>query len=271
MNNSASYSTSNNLAVLILSCDKYSDVWVPFFCLFFKFWPDCPYPVYLVSNLKVFEDSRVVTICTGFDRDWSTNTIQALNQIPESYVLACMEDYLLTKPVNTQAIERILQYVINKQIGCFRLFPVPGPTHGDLAVAGYESGYIKKGTDYSVSLQAAIWNKEIFQKIMLAGESAWELEIKGSQRSSYLDVDFMSLRSFNMKQLPFIYFCTGVVKGYWLREAVDLCNSYNISVDLQARSMEPILVRWKRTVIFLATIINLAKYIKKKIKIFLSL
>ncbi len=42
--------TNSELAILVCSCDKYADVWEPFFKLFFKFWPDCPYPIYLLSN-----------------------------------------------------------------------------------------------------------------------------------------------------------------------------------------------------------------------------
>jgi hypothetical protein len=42
--------SSDNLAVIVVSCDLYSDVWKPFFTLFFKYWNDCPFPVYLTSN-----------------------------------------------------------------------------------------------------------------------------------------------------------------------------------------------------------------------------
>jgi len=39
-----------NCSILIPSCDKYSDLWRPFFTLFWRHWPDCPFPVYLGSN-----------------------------------------------------------------------------------------------------------------------------------------------------------------------------------------------------------------------------
>ena len=52
-------------AVLILSCDKYADIWTTFFAFFFKYWPDCPFTIYLASNEKQFEHDRVVTIRKG--------------------------------------------------------------------------------------------------------------------------------------------------------------------------------------------------------------
>ena len=47
-NNDKNY-IKNKFAILIVSCDKYSDLWDPFFKLFFKFWPDCPFNIYLLS------------------------------------------------------------------------------------------------------------------------------------------------------------------------------------------------------------------------------
>ncbi len=41
-------------AVLVVSCDNYSDVWSPFFELYSRFWPDCPFNTYLISNTKEY-------------------------------------------------------------------------------------------------------------------------------------------------------------------------------------------------------------------------
>jgi hypothetical protein len=32
----------DRIAIPVVSCDKYSDLWQPFFALFDRFWPDCP-------------------------------------------------------------------------------------------------------------------------------------------------------------------------------------------------------------------------------------
>lgn len=256
---------NSKLAVLIFSCDNYSDIWGPFFDLFFRFWPDCPYRVYLVSNWKVFDNPRITTICIGNDQDWSSNALLALEKVAEPYALICMEDYLLTHPVSTQSIEEIHQYIAKEKIDCFRLLPVPGPTYGNFQVASYDTGIIEKGMNYSVSLQAAIWNIHLFRSLLIRGESAWELEMKGTIRSAKLDAVFAGLYPSNEKILPFTYFCTGVVKGYWVKEAVELCNSFNIPVDLSARPMEPLWVRWKRTISWVSSFIRWGKSAKKKL------
>lgn len=38
------------IAVLIVSCDKYSDLWDPFLRAFDRYWPDCPFTVSLLSS-----------------------------------------------------------------------------------------------------------------------------------------------------------------------------------------------------------------------------
>ena len=37
-------------ALVISSCDKYQDLWNPSLALHRRFWPDCPYPTFLMSE-----------------------------------------------------------------------------------------------------------------------------------------------------------------------------------------------------------------------------
>ena len=54
MSNIREYITVKNdkLAILVLSCDGYTDLWRPFFENFKKKWGDCPYDIYLLTNKK---------------------------------------------------------------------------------------------------------------------------------------------------------------------------------------------------------------------------
>jgi hypothetical protein len=222
----------NKTAVLISSCDRYQDLWKPFFTLFFKYWPDCPYPVYLSTNHGRYDDPRVKIIAMGDDTDWSSGFRSAMKMIPYQYVIILMEDYLLMKRVDTEKIERLITYMDKKKAGCLRLIPSPGP---DLPCPDNEDvGGISKGSDYRLSLQAAIWNKNILLNLLRNGETAWELELKGTKRTNELDVPFLSVKN----NPPIHYFCTAVVKGKWVKEAVDLCRKEGIEVNLKIRPMQ---------------------------------
>ena len=222
----------NNVAVLISSCDSCNDLWEPFFTLFFRYWPDCPYPVYLSTNHRNYEHPRVTTIKVGDDTDWSTGFRCALEQIQHPYLIVMMEDFLPIKTVNATMIERLVCYMEKKKAGYLRLFPCPGP---DLPCDdNQEVGEISKGADYRLSLQAAVWDKQTLLGLLREGESAWELELNGTKRTNDLDVPFLSV----IGDSPIPYFCTGVVKGKWVKEAVKLCETEGIEVDLTMRSIQ---------------------------------
>jgi hypothetical protein len=55
---------SNDLSILVNSCDSYDDLWEPYFSLFHVQWADCPYPVYLNTETKRYNrsDMKIETI-----------------------------------------------------------------------------------------------------------------------------------------------------------------------------------------------------------------
>jgi len=155
---------ADEVAVVISSCDKYRDLWTPFFTLFFRYWPDCPYPVNLITNFEAYPDVRVRTMRMGRDRNWSSIFAASLRRIREPLVLIMMEDYLLDRPVDTERIRRLVDYMKGKGAACVRLLPVPGP---DVACADNpQVGEIHKGAEYRLSLQAAIWDRRTLLKLL---------------------------------------------------------------------------------------------------------
>ena len=79
--------------ILILSCDKYNDLWGPFFTLFWQYWPDHSFKVYLGSNLLVYNDPRVKTIDIGEDNNWSHGLLKILELIDTPYIILMLEDF----------------------------------------------------------------------------------------------------------------------------------------------------------------------------------
>jgi len=226
---------ADELAVVVSSCDGYSDLWPPFFFFFFQYWGNCPYPTFLVANRKRYNDPRVSTILVGEDLDWSSNLRRALLEIRLPYVLLLLDDYFLKGPVNSQRIHELFLYMKRKGAGCLRLFPSPGPDTP--CQDNSEVGEILIGARYRVSLQAAIWKKEILLELLREGESPWELEIKGSRRADTIEAPFLSVS--RREPWPLLYLCTAVVRGKWNREAVRYCRQAGINIDLTRRPLAP--------------------------------
>jgi hypothetical protein len=232
----------NATAVLVVSCDSYRDVWGPFFTLFFRYWDDCPYPVFLGSNFETYPDKRVLPLAIGEDRDWSSNLRGMLARIPLEGILLLQEDFLFDRPVDTKRIEQYLATAWKSGAACLRLMPIPGP---DIPCTVHpDFGGIRKGAEYRVSLQAAWWRKEHLAAVALPGESPWQFEVLGSRRSDALDAPFLSLRE-NVPY-PLDYFTTAVVRGFWEPAALELCRKEKVPVDLRVRPVLPVDMRLER-------------------------
>jgi hypothetical protein len=141
------------------------------------------------------------------------------------------EDFLIDRSVQTERVAALIGYAEARQAACLRLMPIPDPD--DRCENQPLVGMIRKGAAYRVSLQAAWWRKEILGAILRGGESPWQFEPLGSQRSNELATPFLSLRK--GVNYPLDYFTTAVVRGYWERGAVAFCRREKIPVDLRRR------------------------------------
>jgi len=231
-----------SVAVLISSCDAYEDLWTPYFTLFFRYWPDCPFPIYLIANDLVYPNKRVTTIRLGADHGWSTNTRLVLEQLKYPYIIYAHEDFLLNRSVCNTRIMRLLAYMRQRNAGYLRLYPCPGPD--EVCVDNPEVGEIHKGSDYRTSLQMAIWKREVMITLLVDGENPWQMERNGSIRSNRLDVPFLSAvrdaRTSKVVDPPISYFCTAIYKGLWMRKAIKFCAKECVPVNLTRRGTETI-------------------------------
>jgi hypothetical protein len=225
----------DDICVVVSSCDKYRDVWHQFFTLFFRYWHDCPFPVYLVSNFEAYPNSRVSTIKVGRDRNWSSVLASGLRKISKPRVLLMLEDFLLDRAVDTKRICGLADYMQLRRAASLRLCPTPGPNI--FSQDNPEVGEISKGADYRLSLQAAIWDRRVLLSLMRWGETPWELELLGSRRTDSLDAPFLSSRR-DLPNGPPIHYCMAVAEGRWLPQAVNLCEKEGIPIDTRVRPLE---------------------------------
>ena len=220
-------------AIVVPSCDGYEDSWAPFFSFFFKYWPDCPFPVYLITGEKIYPDSRVHTIALGTDNGWANNMKTSFDGIPEKYFLYFLEDVFLTRKVDTERIMALLHVLKNEHVSCLRLYPSPGPD--EPYAPNKDLGVIGKDAPYRVSTMTAIWDKEAFIRLLKPGENAWQMELEGTKRSWLSDELFLSV----WPGSPAIeYLATAIKRGRWQYDAVMLCSREGVTVDLSHRGME---------------------------------
>lgn len=169
----------SNCALLVVSCDAYSDLWKPFFTLLNRHWPDCPYPVFLGAGELVM--SGVHTLPSTGGRDWSRCMIEYLERLDFEYIIVMLDDFFLRKRVSTSAIESVLEYARQHNATMVRLIPRPPPTaHVPDSI---EIGECAPRSPYRLCMQAAIWRRSKLLSLLRAGESIWQFELNGNERS----------------------------------------------------------------------------------------
>lgn len=193
-----------NIAILIVSCDNYADLWEPFFTLFNRFWSDCPFSVYLVSNHKQYSSSRVMTITVGEDISWSDNLKRALELIPEEFVLLWIDDLFLLKPVASDRLMNICTAFQQVNGNYIRL----NPTINADVPFNELFGLVSPGTIYRCSTVLSLWRKSVLDNLVNTGESAWDFEIFGTVRSDKYD-------GFYATHTAIFPVENGVIKGKW--------------------------------------------------------
>lgn len=216
---------NDKLSILVLSCDKYSDLWKPFFDCFFKFWSDCDYKIYLGANNKTFNDSRVETILSGDDKDWSSSFLNILDQVKSEYVIVLLEDLFLVDFVNNEKIDSVFEFLINKNFNFCHI----GKTVGADKIINNDIGLLDGGMPYRVNV-FGIWKKVYLKNILIKGENAWNFEIMGSYRASYDDGFYFTrekiLNTLNM-----------VEKGKWFPDKLENIKKMGINIQDSQRGV----------------------------------
>ena len=216
------------LSVIVMSCDKYADLWSPFAENFKKYWPTCPYPVYLVSETQV-SNSEIFseTILCGKGKEWTERLEIAINQVNSDFTILLCEDYLLCDFVDSAKINELLVFAKNNNVGNLRMIPNPKPgRHLDINL---NFSVYEKGSQYRVATQAGIWQRGYLKKLIIVKSSIWGFERLGSEFSNSLDEQVLCTTN------HFFPFIDAIHKGHWETNAIALCERNGIQIDFSRR------------------------------------
>lgn len=219
----------NNIAVLVVSCDKYSDMWPIFFELKKRKWSDCPYRTYLGSNFKKSELDGVTDILIGEDKSWSDNVRNMLSSIEEDYIIMLLDDFFIDRELDTDRIRLLAQYLEDKNIDCLRMEPEPGPAR--VINRKLKVGLTKPGYPFYVSTQPAIWKKSSLAGLLKEGYSAWDFELRNSENADNLNMVFAGTKNYVFHHI------NGVDRGKYYSSTVEFLNKEGIKADFEKRGV----------------------------------
>lgn len=178
--------------IFVLTSDLYLDALRPFAFLLNKYW--LPNPTVIVGgftppDFKLPDNFRFHSIGRFEDYPadrWSDALIKMLLELPHEVFGFMLEDYWLTRPVDTRSIDIIADYM--RQFEYVARFDLTS----DRKHSGYAKPYGKAGkvniiisdpeSQYHASLMTALWRRKHLLSILAKGETPWKVEVEGTTR-----------------------------------------------------------------------------------------
>lgn len=240
-------SSSALVTVLISSFQGYSDAWPGVIHGLNKYWPDCPWPIYLTTDAGELKDDRIRLMVVEGGKDWSTGLLNAVRSIQTPYVMYFQEDYWIMAPVDTQKMETYVDHLEKHGLNYLRLVPHPEPD--EPFPPDPRLGYLAGGAAYRTSLQISFWRRTMLEGLLVPGESPWQFEINGTERSRKHGRTFLSTCRYGDDEYfhGIRYLCTAINAGKWYRPAHDYAEKEKVEIDFSRRPTETLWEHYRRT------------------------
>ncbi|HKQ80671.1 MAG TPA: hypothetical protein VJS42_00605 [Steroidobacteraceae bacterium] len=223
----------SRVAVFICSSDSRRDVLVRVLPSLHKFWPDCPYPIYV--GLNSYDSTlRGGTHVLAPASEWHRECALQLAQLEEEYVIVILDDFLVLAPVDQARVADLVEDAVTLSLSYLRLLPLGRSLPARLS--GWRLPELKPGIQripvhrpFYSGLQIAIWRKQHLQAMLEQPLTIWEFEhqyIPGSVHCALTDS-------------PPIVYRHLVERGRWLPDAHSLLRRAGLPAELGERPVWP--------------------------------
>jgi hypothetical protein len=221
------------VAVLICSSDGRRDVLTRVLPSLRKFWPDCPYLIYVGLNTACDLGPKVETLVAP-PSEWRKECREQVSQIKESHLIVVLDDFLIQAPVDQARVTMLVDEAIRRDLPYLRLMPlgrsvVQRVTDLVRPRPQMDIREIEEGRPFYSSLQIAIWNKVHFLALLESNGSIWDFEHRGRSDSPHYAIT---------SGQPILYSHL-VEKGRWLPYAKTLLVRAGLPSDLGKRQSWP--------------------------------
>ena len=207
------------LAIVGTFYDGYYAIWEDFLELFSKFWPDCPYPLFIVNDSKEldYEKKYNVTVYhAGENAEYSQRVQTALEKIDAKYYLLLLEDFFIGEKLDKNALKDTISFIKENNIKYYRM-------QMNEFTQSRCKGTIKKITpdmEYTISCQPSIWKREFLQECIGTEKyNAWVFEGIFIKAPKVHTTEFLAGCYVDYTNKLCLYH--GAVQGKFLNETVD--------------------------------------------------
>ncbi len=226
-------STLQKRAILVSSCDSYSDAWPLFFHFYFKYCGACDLPVYLLANHKSYQDARVKMLNVGDDVSWTDGISKALQQMDATHLLFLQDDFLLNQPLDFTEFQKVFDQFIS--VGGLSLeIDLRSDQGPDVPTTWLRQS---NAQNLHSGLNATLWRKDFLEEIAsVAGLNIWQAEtrIRDCLRQGRRGLYFLKKET-----PPILSYVESIKGGFWQPAAIEFLKSQGLKPDLQKRPCPP--------------------------------
>ena len=222
-----------SVAAFICSADTRRDVLDRTLLSVMKFWPNCPYPLYVGLNTAGQPLPTGVPVLAR-PSEWHSEFALQLAQMQDQYVIVILDDFLLCVPVDQGRVSKLVNITVTLNLDYLRLVPlgrsllarVIGKRHSQVA-QGVEQ--LQLSHPFYSALQIAIWRKGYLESRLVTPKSIWDFEHES--RSSSVHCAITRAPPFRYRHL--------VERGLWLPYARSLLRQVGLPSELGDRPAWP--------------------------------
>ena len=170
--------SQDGISFLVLSCDKYSDLWEDFFCLKEKFWPDCPFEWRVVTESVECKHAGIKTIKCGNELNWTGRIKKACDSIHSDFICFFLDDFFINDTVNNDVVKECIEKAIHEKVDYYVLGDAFARTIKTDTYYDDNTAIIPTDRPYGIDTSVAIWKKSFLLSLVEGKDcSAWQFEL----------------------------------------------------------------------------------------------
>lgn len=212
------------MKIIVLSCSKNEDTFLPFCHFMERYYPNHPEIVYFTDGI-INPFYKTIPIQMTLDK-WTKGFREFLSQIDDDFVLLMIDDCFIRKPVDVQRIEdaRLILFHENN-VACMNFEKFWDNEDEPTEYIGWKKR--KHGSRFEVSLMCGLWDIEKLIEVCDRDCSPWEIEENqdGKGFDYYINSgDYIIDWGYKTFQ-P-----VGKVKGVWAEETISFLNNEGFQI-----------------------------------------
>jgi hypothetical protein len=217
--------------ILIPSPDTNRELLRLFVLMKSRFWRDCSLSTFVATQTENWASygNDINYLYTGENSSWGERMHEALKKIQTPYILFLCDDFFISKNIDNERFDYILEKLIKRNAKFCRFFP---PAHNsDIAPDLWEVLPIPKNVPYGINIGGGIYSRDYLMDLIGDGTiDGWTIENELNKQCANYNKDDYYEDCFWISG-NFLGIIHGVSKGKWFPSAKRKIKKLGYKVD----------------------------------------